>query len=121
MPEGPEGRQTHGQPSNATLQLSPADSFRRKEAAARALEAKLREVSRNARNFYDQPVRQLRARLRDAYAEVLLEDPQAAQARPCICILLFPIQLPVCVTFDAIHSVKTHCQACSALLSGARD
>ena len=54
--------------------------FSEKEAAARALEARLREVSRNARNFYDQPVRQLRARLRDAYADVLLEDPKEAQA-----------------------------------------
>ncbi len=83
MLSGPGG-QTPGQPSTAAaLQPSPSDTFVRKETTARALEAKLREVSRNARNFYDQPVRQLRARLRDAYVDVLLEDPQAAQARPC--------------------------------------
>ena len=57
------------------------NSFTSKEASARALEARLREVSKHARNFYDQPVRQLRTRLRDAYADVLLDDPVSAQVR----------------------------------------
>ncbi len=60
------------------------NSFTSKEAAARALEARLREISKHARNFYDQPVRQLRTRLRDAYADVLLEDPVLAQVRSCL-------------------------------------
>ena len=61
------------------------EGFIRKEAAARALEARLREVSKNARNFYDHPVRQLRTRLRDAYADVLLEDPTLAQVAAALC------------------------------------
>ena len=118
MLSGPGG-QTSDQPSNAALQPSPSATFIRKETAARALEAKLREVSRNVRNFYDQPVRQLRARLRDAYADVLLEDPQAAQARSFSCLQAH--RLPVRASCHAVHCVEVCRQGRLRMLAGARD
>lgn len=48
----------------------------------RALESRLREATKNARNFYDQPVRALRAQLREAYEALLLNEYNSGQVSP---------------------------------------